>query len=78
MKHLLRTLLILALAGPTVLSAQTIANTKHDLSFTGANKVFKAGVLQDQTCVYCHTPHTFLPTGGPMWNRNAVKETPHE
>ena len=72
MKHLLRTLLVLALVGPAALSAQTIVGSKHDLSVSGANGgFFTAAALGGQTCVYCHTPHLAQAnTKGPLWNRN--------
>ena len=66
---LLRTLLVLA---PLALGAQSVVGTKHDLSFTGANKVFANNVAQNQVCVYCHTPHNSgASTNGPLWNRAA-------
>lgn len=68
MKHLLRTLLVLA---PVVLGAQTVSTTKHNLSISGPNTVFKTGTLNNQICVYCHTPHNALNTQGPLWNRTA-------
>jgi len=72
MKHLLRTLLVLA---PVVLGAQTVATTKHNLSISGPNTVFKTGTLGNQVCVYCHTPHNALNTNGPLWNRAASAAT---
>jgi len=45
-----------------------IANTKHNLSISGAGSV--SATTEDEMCVFCHTPHgaTNFP-GSPLWNR---------
>lgn len=59
MKHLLRTLLVLA---PVALSAQSpLVGSGHDLTtkFNGTTQV----------CVFCHTPHNAVGSAsGPLWN----------
>ncbi len=62
MKHLLRTLLVLA---PVALSAQTIVGSKHDL----ANATTGLYTGTTQVCVFCHTPHAAAASAsGPLWN----------
>jgi predicted CXXCH cytochrome family protein len=62
MKHLLRTLLVLA---PVALSAQTIVGSKHDLTTLYGN-------VNGQVCIFCHTPHQAAgSTSGPLWNHTA-------
>ena len=51
-----------------------VANTKHNLSVTGPGNV--TATVQDQVCVFCHTPHgaTSFP-GSPLWNRQLSNQT---
>ena len=44
-----------------------VANTKHNLSATGAG-VVKA-TSEDQICVFCHTPHAATTSAAPLWNK---------
>lgn len=62
--------LLIALIAVCVVSsaatAQTVVNTKHDLS---------ANVTGGQVCVFCHTPHSangdaVFATHAPLWNQN--------
>lgn len=60
---------VLALAALLVLfaapaMAESILGSKHDLS--GAS-----GLLQEQLCVFCHTPHAGSATA-PLWNRGSA------
>lgn len=75
MKRLLQTLAIAAPLALSLSAADQVKATKHDLSTTGTNKVFVAGTLGDQTCVYCHTPHSGATARGPLWNRAASVAT---
>ncbi|MCH8166400.1 MAG: cytochrome c3 family protein [Proteobacteria bacterium] len=42
----------------------TITRSPHDLS--------ASGVLNNEICVYCHTPHGTTNDDGPLWNRLAT------
>ena len=75
MKRLLQTLAIVAPMALSLSAADQVYNTKHDLSITGTNKLFQNGVAGNQTCVYCHTPHSAANTRGPLWNRAASSAT---
>ena len=75
MKVLFRTLLIAAPLALSLSAADNVTPTKHNLSITGPNQVFKTGTLGNQICVYCHTPHNALTAGGPLWNRVASTAT---
>jgi predicted CXXCH cytochrome family protein len=47
--------------------ADTIVNSKHDLSNQSSGSQYRANVTT-QICVYCHTPHNANPSI-PLWNR---------
>ncbi|MFH0794018.1 MAG: cytochrome c3 family protein [bacterium] len=46
--------------------ADSIVNSKHNLSITGPGPV--RAVSDDRICVFCHTPHGARETA-PLWNR---------
>jgi len=51
---------------PGVLWAQSIVNTKHNLSVTGPGDL-KAN-REQEICLFCHTPHSSRPQS-PLWNK---------
>ena len=66
MKKLIIYNLILLLLFPSILEAQSITTTKHNLSASGpgANK----SISETEICLFCHTPHSNKPVA-PLWNR---------
>jgi len=46
--------------------AESIVNTKHNLSATGPGTV--RAISEDEICIFCHTPHRARTTA-PLWNR---------
>jgi len=52
---------------PFMVSAQSIVNTKHNLSVSGPGTV--KAVSETEICLFCHTPHNSRPVA-PLWNRN--------
>lgn len=48
--------------------AATIVGSKHDLSKTNAGANSFKSTTQDQTCVFCHTPHS-AAKNKLLWNR---------
>lgn len=71
MKKVLLAVTLLAGFAASAQAAQTIIGTKHDLSngITAANSLHSQD--QNQTCVFCHTPHNAV-TNKLLWNRNAI------
>lgn len=56
------------LIGISVLSdAQSIVDTKHNLSITGPGTV--KATAEEEICLFCHTAHNSKPLS-PLWNRN--------
>ena len=55
---------LLALGG--VLGAESVVNSKHNLSVTGPGTV--KAVTETQVCLFCHAPHDSSPAA-PLWNR---------
>ncbi len=55
-----------ALIVASVVSAQTVVGTDHDLSTTGPGATTNVG----RVCVFCHTPHQATAANGqdPLWN----------
>jgi predicted CXXCH cytochrome family protein len=53
------------LAVPVVTQGASIVGSAHDLR-SGGPSAWKG--TNDQTCVYCHTPHNGLSTLIPLWN----------
>lgn len=49
--------------------AQTILDTKHNLSVTGTGAV--RAISETRVCVFCHTPHNASPRT-PLWNREVA------
>ena len=49
------------------INAQSIVNTKHNLSVTGPGSVKATG--ETEICLFCHTAHNSKPQS-PLWNRN--------
>jgi hypothetical protein len=59
---------LILLTGITlVINAQSIINTKHNLSVTGPGAVKAIG--ESEICLFCHTAHNSKPLS-PLWNRN--------
>jgi predicted CXXCH cytochrome family protein len=58
---------LLFYACSSVLHAQSVVNTVHNLSVSGPGTV-KAST-ETEVCIFCHTPHNSKPAG-PLWNRN--------
>lgn len=53
---------------PSLVSAQSIVTTAHNLSISGP----PAGIIantEDRICIFCHVPH-YARTTGPLWNRD--------
>lgn len=50
----------------SLVHAETIVNSKHNLSVSGPGTV-RAG-KESQVCIFCHTPHN-ATTEAPLWNR---------
>lgn len=46
--------------------AESIVNSKHNLSSSGPGKV--KGVTESEICIFCHTPHS-ASSSAPLWNR---------
>jgi predicted CXXCH cytochrome family protein len=59
--------LLLLLAAPLLL-ADSIVNSKHNLSASGPGIVKAA--TESEICVFCHTPHG-SSLEAPLWNRNS-------
>ena len=57
---------------PLSVSAQSIINTKHNLSSNGPGTIKATG--ETEVCIFCHTPHKST-TAGPLWNKNASTAT---
>jgi predicted CXXCH cytochrome family protein len=53
---------------PTIIIAQSIVNTKHNLSVNGVGTV--KSTTETEICLFCHTAHNSKPSS-PLWNRNA-------
>lgn len=66
-KIVLMTAVLVATASLAFAGSATITGTKHNLSKTSGN-TFRSTV-QDQICVFCHTPHNALKAV-PLWNRS--------
>lgn len=65
-RFIIACLLILAVPG-TGISAESVINTKHNLSVTGPGPV--RSTTEDRVCVFCHTPHNAESTVAYLWNR---------
>jgi predicted CXXCH cytochrome family protein len=52
--------------------AEVIANSKHNLSTSGAGTIVSTDY--DEICVFCHTPHgaDTSVSNAPLWNRNTT------
>jgi predicted CXXCH cytochrome family protein len=61
------TIFYFVLAFASGLSAQTIVNTKHNLSASGPGTI--KATSESEVCIFCHTPHESTPQA-PLWNRN--------
>ena len=66
-------LVIVSIVILNFLQAQSILNTKHDLSVGSASANIKA-VSEDQVCVFCHTPHS-SETITQLWNKSLTGVT---
>lgn len=60
--------LIALIVIPTIIIAQSIVNTKHNLSVNGIGTV--KSTSETEICLFCHTAHNSKPSS-PLWNRNA-------
>jgi len=63
--------LLLALIMPGTDALAGIANTRHNLSTTGAAANVRASTGTEEICVFCHTPHAAegASAGVPLWNK---------
>ncbi|MCF6358148.1 MAG: hypothetical protein L3J54_10120, partial [Draconibacterium sp.] len=52
--------------------AQTILNSKHNLSVSGPGTVISTS--ESEVCIFCHTPHN-SNAQAPLWNRNSSTAT---
>ena len=66
MKNIISYTLLILLLLPSILEAQSIVNTKHNLSVSGPGTI--KATNQTEVCIFCHTPHNSAPQG-PLWNR---------
>jgi predicted CXXCH cytochrome family protein len=67
MKRILSYTFILSIWLPFVVNAQSIVNTKHNLSVSGPGTV--KATSETEICIFCHAPHNSRPVA-PLWNRN--------
>jgi predicted CXXCH cytochrome family protein len=51
---------------PCLLDAQSIVNSKHNLSASGSGSVRASS--ESEICIFCHTPHNSRPSS-PLWNK---------
>lgn len=65
MKTIFNLLIVLGIS--TVLNAQSMFNTRHNLSIYGTGTV--KATEETEICIFCHTPHNSKPVS-PLWNRN--------
>lgn len=63
----MRAIIILFLLLPVILLAQSIVDTKHNLSVKGPGSLKASN--ETEICLFCHTPHSSRPKA-PLWNRN--------
>ena len=66
LKMLLAMTIALAAFNPLFAEAQTIVNTKHNLSVTGPGTI--KALTETRVCIFCHTPHNAAPST-PLWNK---------
>ncbi len=59
--------LILIINISPILTAQSIVNSKHNLSISSRSIVKSTN--ESEICIFCHTPHKSNPAS-PLWNRN--------
>jgi len=52
---------------PVFTGAQSIVNSKHNLSVNGPGTI--KSTSESEICIFCHTPHNSAPQV-PLWNRN--------
>jgi predicted CXXCH cytochrome family protein len=57
---------------PLAAAAETILDTKHNLSVTGPGTI--KALSETRVCVFCHTPHNATPKT-PLWNREIGAQT---
>ncbi len=67
-KVLLLTVALAILAAPAFAA---ISGSKHDFRSGSGNAVVDT-INNDQTCIYCHTPHNGDTAVGFLWNRNGL------
>jgi len=56
----------LLLATALTLGAETVVNSKHNLSASGPGTI--KATAESEICIFCHTPHNASPAA-PLWNR---------
>jgi predicted CXXCH cytochrome family protein len=61
-------------SGANIANAQ-IVGSKHDLSRATGGGNWGGTSVEDQVCIYCHTPHHASTTQLPLWNRQDATET---
>jgi predicted CXXCH cytochrome family protein len=65
LKHIILALLVI-LWLPAMVLAQSIVNTRHNLSVKGPGDL--KAVSETEICLFCHTPHSSRPES-PLWNK---------
>lgn len=65
MKTIYHIIILCSLSG--IIQAQSIVDTKHNLSVMGPGAVKATG--ETEICLFCHTAHNSRPSS-PLWNRN--------
>ena len=56
-------------------AAQTVVNSKHDLSTGNSGMTQWQSTNESQVCIFCHTPHTSIPAVKPLWNKSLPANT---
>ncbi|MCX6268382.1 MAG: 6-bladed beta-propeller, partial [Bacteroidetes bacterium] len=59
-------LLFMLFCWPGLIHAQSIVNTRHNLSVNGPGEM--RANSEEEICLFCHTPHSSRPES-PLWNR---------
>ena len=66
MRYLVTALIIMAFSLPSVVLADGILTSKHNLSSSGPGKVRASG--ENQVCIFCHVTHA-AESPRALWSR---------
>jgi predicted CXXCH cytochrome family protein len=69
---MIRRLILLMLGWTAVVQADSILNSKHDLSVAGPGPI--KAVTETEVCSFCHTPHRAIPQT-PLWSHELSTAT---